>query len=75
VLRYNWLNIRLRLTGWPNRDRAAVIDMLEPFYNWVIPIDCVREWMKKAGFSEVVRLNEGDTKPCAWHFLGLNKQD
>ena len=63
------------LTGQPKGGQVGVLDMLEPFYNWVIPLDVIRNWMDAATFRRLVWLNEFEPKElrCAYHVLGLEK--
>ncbi len=61
----------MRLLGRPNRGRIiGFLDMLAPYYNWVIPLPVIRGWMKDAGFETVVYLNEFEKGRCAYHVLG-----
>jgi SAM-dependent methyltransferase len=60
----------LNLMGEPKGGKIAILDMLEPFYNWVIPLDVIKGWMKKAGFTQVTLLNEFESEKCAYHVLG-----
>lgn len=53
--------------------KVGVLDMLSPFYNWVIELDTVLNWMDRAGFKQAVHLNYDDPTPCAFHVLGMHK--
>lgn len=59
----------------PQGSRIGTLDMLLPFYNWVIPLDVIQIWMRKAGFTRVQLLNEFDTKKCGYHVLGIKGPD
>jgi SAM-dependent methyltransferase len=49
----------------------GVLDMLSPFFNWVIPLSAIDGWMKKAGFAKWTLLNVHERKKCAYHVLGI----
>lgn len=55
----------------PRGSRIGTLDMLEPFYNWVIPLEVIHGWMRKGGFTQVQLLNEFEPKKCAYHVLGI----
>jgi hypothetical protein len=63
------------LTRQPKGVRISVLDMLHAYYNWVIPWDVILGWIKKAGFTEVINLNEFEPPQlaCAFHILGIKK--
>lgn len=69
-LRDNWRNVVRTLRGTPKGGRVGVLDMLEPYYNWVIPWDAITGWMREEGFTRVTLLNDGESPKCAWHVLG-----
>jgi SAM-dependent methyltransferase len=46
------------------------MDMLNTFYNWVIPEEVVYNWLRENGFGEIVTLNRNEPNNCAWHVLG-----
>jgi 2-polyprenyl-3-methyl-5-hydroxy-6-metoxy-1,4-benzoquinol methylase len=46
------------------------LDMLNTFYNWVVPETVIHEWYRTQGFSEVVTLNAAESPKCAFHVLG-----
>ncbi|HHJ11464.1 MAG TPA: hypothetical protein ENK25_11335 [Bacteroidetes bacterium] len=71
---YNLRNMLRRILRRPKGGRIGTLDMLEPFYNWVIPIETVYDWMKRAGFREIVYLNEYEKRPCAYHVLRKYKE-
>jgi SAM-dependent methyltransferase len=70
-LKENLKNILRNVLGRPKGSKVGALDMLEPFYNWVIPLDVIDGWMTKAGFKEVRLLNEFEKKKCAYHVLGI----
>lgn len=69
----NILNITRNLRGLPKGSKIGFLDMLEPYYNWVIPLDVIDEWMTSNGFSRWTVLNENETgkERCAHHILGI----
>lgn len=67
----NVKNLIRRIIGAPKGGKVGVLDMLEPLYNWVIPLDVIEGWMTKAGFSKTVLLNEFERDKCAYHVLGI----
>jgi SAM-dependent methyltransferase len=69
----NIRNIGARVLRRPKSSKIGILDMLEPFYNWVIPLDVVYGWMKKSGFQKVTHLNEFEKPACAYHVLGEKK--
>lgn len=50
-----------------------LLDMLNTFYNWVIPEDVIHGWYRDAGFHDIVTLNRNEPHNCAWHVLGTKK--
>jgi SAM-dependent methyltransferase len=73
-LYHNLRNMLRRILRRPKDGKIGTLDMLEPFYNWVIPIETMYDWMKRAGFREIVHLNEYQKRPCAYHVLGKYKE-
>lgn len=67
----NLKNVARRVLARPKSSKMGILDTLEPFFNWVIPLEVVQGWMKKAGFSEVIHLNEFENPACAYHVLGI----
>jgi SAM-dependent methyltransferase len=57
-----------RLKGKQGATLVGVLDMLEPFYNWVIPLDVIEGWIEQAGFRSFQILNHG-TRRVAYHVL------
>jgi SAM-dependent methyltransferase len=66
----NIKNIIRRAIGKKKATKMGVLDMLEPFYNWTIPLDVIHRWMKDNGFTTVQLLNEYQKKKIAYHILG-----
>ena len=67
----NLLNIAVRcyhvLRGRQS-DWLGTLDMLSPYYNWVIPLEVIDGWARKAGFHSYQVLNEGRRR-VAYHVL------
>ncbi len=55
--------------GFYKGTMVGVLDMLEPYYNWVIPFRIIEGWREKAGFRSMTRLNPHESQPCAYHVL------
>jgi SAM-dependent methyltransferase len=57
--------------GFTKGTIIGVLDMLEPYYNWVIPAEVIEGWMKKGGFSTSIWLNRDEPRhlKCAHHVL------
>jgi SAM-dependent methyltransferase len=72
-LKENLSNMLRNVLRRPKGSKIGVLDMLEPFYNWVIPINLIESWMQEAGFAEVCLLNQFEPKKCAYHVLGTNR--
>jgi SAM-dependent methyltransferase len=68
--RANVENILRKMLRVRKEDRIGVLDMLSPFYNWVIPLDVIKNWMMEAGFSEVTLLNDRRRRKGSYHVLG-----
>jgi SAM-dependent methyltransferase len=70
-------NIRNIVRNTLSRQRmtkVGILDMLEPFYNWVIPWDVIQNWYKTAGFTDVSLLNQLESPKCAFHVLGKKEK-
>jgi SAM-dependent methyltransferase len=67
----NILNVTRNLCRLPKGSKVGFLDMLEPFYNWTIPLNVIEGWIKSNGFSRMVVLNEGEKgrMRCAHHVL------
>lgn len=50
-----------------------LLDMLNTFYNWVIPQDVATGWFEKHGFEDVTVLNRNEPNNCGWHIKGRKK--
>ncbi|MBW2386201.1 MAG: class I SAM-dependent methyltransferase [Deltaproteobacteria bacterium] len=73
-LKENLRNAVSNLRRQPKSSAVGVLDMLMPYYNWVVPYATVAQWMQNAGFDQVIHLNDEDPHPCAAHVLGLNRR-
>lgn len=49
-------------------DWLGSLDMLSPYYNWVIPLDVIDGWSQKAGFRSYEVLNKRQNR-VAYHVL------
>ena len=49
------------------------LDMLNPFYNWVIPEPTIHGWFARHGFTSVVTLNASEPEPVAYHVCGVKR--
>lgn len=49
------------------------LDMLNTFYNWVIPEDVAHGWYRDYGFEEIITLNKEEKFNCGWHIIGRKK--
>jgi len=47
-----------------------LLDMLNTFYNWTIPLDTCLGWFRRAGFVDVVLLNRNEPHACGLHVRG-----
>lgn len=70
----NLKNLMRNLVCRPKGSKVGTLDMLEPYYNWTIPMGVISDWMNKAGFSSFIHLNEYEKNPCAFHILGIDKK-
>ena len=73
-LRDNLLNLTRNIRGLPKGNKMGVLDMLEPFYNWVVPLSVIRSWMTSCGFDQVDVLNARQQNKAAHHVLGIKAQ-
>ena len=71
----NLKNLLRNLLALPRGSQLGVLDMLEPFYNWVIPMDVIEGWMSRAGFADLLLLNELEPEKCAYHVLARKTAD
>ncbi|MDP1569140.1 MAG: class I SAM-dependent methyltransferase [Vicinamibacterales bacterium] len=49
------------------------MDMLNPFYNWVVEEATIHEWFRAHGFTNVVTLNTSERDPVAYHIVGTRR--
>ena len=70
-LHENLKNVLRNVLRRPKGGKIGVLDMLEPYYNWVIPYPVVEGWMARAGFAEMRFLNEHERPKVAYHVLGV----
>ena len=49
------------------------LDMLNPFYNWVIEEETIHGWFRRCGFTNVVTLNGSEGTPVAYHVFGTKR--
>jgi len=70
----NFKNVLRNIMSRPKGSKIGVLDMLEPFYNWVIPFAVIEGWARKAGFSTMRLLNEFEPRKCAHHVLMLKSE-
>lgn len=50
------------------------LDMLSPFYNWVVEEETIHNWFRQCGFTEVVTLNAHEKLPVAYHVFGRKRR-
>jgi 2-polyprenyl-3-methyl-5-hydroxy-6-metoxy-1,4-benzoquinol methylase len=50
------------------------MDMLNPFYNWVVEEETIHEWFRSHGFVNVVTLNGSEQDPVAYHVFGTRRR-
>lgn len=65
-------NVKNKLRDVLNRPKGGpigVLDMLQPFYNWVIPLHVIENWVRDAGFASIKVLNESESPKAAFHVL------
>jgi SAM-dependent methyltransferase len=72
-LLHNLKNVAGNILGRPKGHKIGVLDMLEPFYNWVIPLGVIEVWMKDNGFGEMTVLNRHEKRKCAYHVVGIKR--
>ena len=70
----NLKNVLRNLVRRPKGSKLGVLDMLEPFYNWVIPFAVIEGWARKGGFSTMRLLNQFEPRKCAHHVLMLKSE-
>jgi SAM-dependent methyltransferase len=67
----NLRNVARNILGRHKGYKIGVLDLLEPFYNWVIPLEVIEGWMKQNGFGKMIVLNPHEVHKCAHHVLGI----
>lgn len=68
----NILNVTRNIRGLPQGSKMAYLDLLEPFYNWVIPLEVIEGWMNNNGFEfQVLNGGEKGKLRAAHHILGI----
>lgn len=53
-----------------NGNTLGNLDMLNTFYNWVVPEETIHGWYRSMGFSEIATLNAHESPKCAYHVVG-----
>jgi SAM-dependent methyltransferase len=66
----NLRNLARNLLGRPKQPKIGLLDMLEPFYTWGIPLPVIEGWMKEAGFGRMELLNESAAWKGSYEVLG-----
>lgn len=73
-LLFNIRNQLRNILRRPYGSKINFLDMLAPFFNWVIPLEVIYGWMDRAGFQTVDWLNEYHFRntriKTAYHILG-----
>jgi hypothetical protein len=49
------------------------MDMLNPFYNWVVEEETIHGWFRRHGFVNVMTLNASEQTPVAYHVFGTRR--
>jgi SAM-dependent methyltransferase len=65
----NLKNLARNILARPRGSKHGVLDLLQPFYNWVIPLDVIDGWSRKAGFHSHTLLNPNESRRCGFHVL------
>lgn len=50
------------------------LDMLNTFYNWVVPESVIHNWYRTHGLDDVVTLNAHEQPKCAYHVVGRKSE-
>ena len=66
----NLRNLARNLLGRPKQPKIGLLDMLEPFYTWAIPLPVIEGWMQQAGFGRMELLNESAAWKGSFEVLG-----
>jgi len=67
-------NVMRNVLSRPKRPKIRILDIMMPWYNWTIPIDVAKRWMKQAGFQSVNILNPENRGQANRHYLGTDKR-
>jgi SAM-dependent methyltransferase len=54
----NVRNVARNIIGRPKDPKIGVLDMLEPYYTWLISYEVIEGWMREAGFIRFEILNK-----------------
>lgn len=65
----NLRNLARNVLRRPKGGALGVLDMLQPYYNWVIPLDVIEGWVRATGFETMQILNESESPKAAYHVL------
>jgi SAM-dependent methyltransferase len=49
------------------------LDMLNTFYNWVVPEETIHRWYHANGFMDVITLNASERRPGSYHVFGRKR--
>ena len=49
------------------------MDMLNTFYNWVIPEEIIHNWYRENGFVDVITLNASERRASSYHVFGRKR--
>jgi SAM-dependent methyltransferase len=74
TLKDNVFNQLRNVLGRHKGSKHGWLDLMEPFYNWTIPLPVIEQWFASAGFKKITILNDGQADKAAWHVLGENKK-
>lgn len=66
----NLKNQARNLLGRPRQPKIGLLDMLEPYYTWGIPLPVIAGWMDSAGFARWELLNESTSWKGSYEVLG-----
>jgi len=72
-LGHNAKNMLRKVLGRPKGSKVGWLDLLEPSFNWVIPLGVARSWFAQAGFLDPDLLNQDESPKCLFHLLGRKR--
>lgn len=73
---YNNLRmIASNVLGRHKGGKVGTLDALEAWFNWVVPLETIANWIEEAGFEKWVLANEFEKRKCAYHILAINKAE